>query len=175
MNCFPEGGKSCTPTSEEAKTVVREQGNVPSIGAFRTHGHGPVCCNCISYVTPGLACCQCGRSLTCEKSRPAHRGTDPALPHAEVWPPHNDGLRASKGPREEGVGTGSRTRNKREEERKIRVGVLKRQVVDRSCKDGSRMSHIEHQRWQLDGLKKTVRQMAELAFQDGTYQATREE
>ena len=44
--------------------------------------------------------------------------------------------------------------NKQEEERKIRVDALKRQVVDRSCKDGSRMSHIEHHRWQLDGLKK---------------------
>ena len=96
---FPEDGKSCTPTSEEAKTVVKEQGNVEALEHPRTHGHGPVCCNCISYVTPGLVCCQCGRSLTCEKSRPAHRGADPALPHAEVWPPHNDGLRASKGPR----------------------------------------------------------------------------
>ena len=28
---FPEGGKSCTPTSEEAKTVVREQGNVQAL------------------------------------------------------------------------------------------------------------------------------------------------
>ena len=28
---FPEDGKRCTPTSEEAKTVVKEQGNVEAL------------------------------------------------------------------------------------------------------------------------------------------------
>ena len=56
---FPEDGKRCAPTSEEAVTVVKEPG----------------------------------------ESRPTHGGEDPAVPRAEVWPPRDDGHRASKGPR----------------------------------------------------------------------------
>ena len=79
-----------------------------------------------------------------------------------------------------GPGRGRRVRDlaratsKRKSE-KFRADALKRQVVDRSCKHGSRMSLIEHHRWQSDGLKKPLDKRLNCLSKTAIYQATREE
>ena len=79
-----EDGKRCMPTSEEAKTVVKEQGNVEALELLELAGTVQCVAIAITYVTSGHVCSQCGRVLKGEKFRPTHQGADPALPQAEV-------------------------------------------------------------------------------------------
>ena len=77
---FPEDGKKFSPTSEETKTVVKEQGNVEAWELLELTD--TVQCVQLHYFYDLWS--QCGRVLQDEQSRPTHRGADPALPQAEV-------------------------------------------------------------------------------------------
>ena len=57
---FPEDGKRCTPTSEKAKMVVKEQGNVEALELLELTD--TVQCVQLPYT------CQCGRTHKYEKS-----------------------------------------------------------------------------------------------------------
>ena len=155
---FPEDGKRCTPTTEEAKMAVKEIGNVEALDLLELT-------DTVQCVQLPYTCDFWARLLsmwTCPQRRniPTHssRSRSSTSSSRSLTPSQRRPSCFERVP-EEGVGTGSRKSNKREEERKIRVDALKRQVVDRSCNDGSRMSHIEHHRWQLDGLKKPLEKL----------------